>query len=45
MAKRVSLSGLNASAPRVTTYGAFLIALAIALPAGVILWLVDLVWL
>ena len=37
--------GYEAPAPRPTTLYAALIALACALPVGVVLWMVEIIWL
>lgn len=43
MSRRISLSDRPAPGPRLTAYGAALLALALALPVGLVLALLD--WL
>ena len=41
MPRRISLRRIEAPPPRLTPYGAALLALAVALPGGLILWLAE----
>ncbi len=43
MPRRISLSRHPAPGPRLTAYGAALLALALGVPVGVVLWLLE--WL
>ena len=45
MPRRVSLKTIKAPPPRLTPYGAALLALFVALPCGILLWLIEAIWL